>query len=226
MKAYKATNNMKCQTLTYEVGKTYTFNGKLKMCSMGFHFCTNPKDVLGYYGFNKDFALMEIEVLGEVITKDDKSVTNKLKVTKVFTQEEIILLLDIVNEYDEKGNQIHLKDSKGCEEWNEYDEKGNQIHHKDFKGYECWKEYDEKGNLIYYKDSYGYEVWKEYDEKGNLIYYKDSNGHEEWNEYDEKSNLIRYKNSNGYGGWNEYDEKGNLIHYKDSSGKEWSIEIG
>jgi len=35
MKAYKATRNMKCKSITYEIGKTYTFNGKLIMCEQG-----------------------------------------------------------------------------------------------------------------------------------------------------------------------------------------------
>jgi len=39
MKAYKATKNLKCQTITYEVGKTYTFKCELKMCEQGFHYC-------------------------------------------------------------------------------------------------------------------------------------------------------------------------------------------
>jgi len=43
MIAYKATYNLKCETITYEVGKTYTFNGKLIMCDQGFHFCKIQK---------------------------------------------------------------------------------------------------------------------------------------------------------------------------------------
>lgn len=37
------------------------------------------------------------------------------------------------------------------EEWYEYDEKGNQIHQKNTDEDESWFEYDEKGNIIYKK---------------------------------------------------------------------------
>ncbi|TRZ82894.1 hypothetical protein D4R86_01075, partial [bacterium] len=80
MKAYKATYNMKCETMTYEVGKTYTFNGKLIMCKNGFHFCLNAVDTLIYYSFTPEFQLLEIDVLSELITNEDKSITDKFKV--------------------------------------------------------------------------------------------------------------------------------------------------
>ena len=35
------------------------------------------------------------------------------------------------------------------EEWYEYDENGNLIHTKDSKGCESWCEYDKNSNLIY-----------------------------------------------------------------------------
>ena len=44
----------------------------------------------------------------------------------------------------------------------EYDEKGNLIHSKDSKGYEKWKEYDENGKLIYSERSKGYEYWRNF----------------------------------------------------------------
>ena len=62
MKAYKATRNMKCQSFTYEIGKTYIFKGKLVMCEQGFHFCKNPKDILQWYNYDKDFVLLEIDI--------------------------------------------------------------------------------------------------------------------------------------------------------------------
>ena len=72
MKAYKATRNMKCESITYEIGKTYTFNGKLIMCKQGFHFCKKAIDVLRWYSYNKDFMLLEIDVTGNIIDDIDK----------------------------------------------------------------------------------------------------------------------------------------------------------
>ena len=47
---------------------------------------------------------------------------------------------------------------------NEYDERGNEIHSKDLDGYEVWKDFDENGNITHCKASNGSEYWKEYDE--------------------------------------------------------------
>ena len=38
------------------------------------------------------------------------------------------------------------KDIKIYESWYEYDERGNEIHHKDSDGFEWWKKYDERNN--------------------------------------------------------------------------------
>ena len=179
MKAYKASYGGRCLTLGYEVGKTYTFNGKLEMCKNGFHFCTDFDSLLEYYQMKKDLKIFEIEVLGEVITQGNKSVTNKLKVIKSISLGKFKKSLKN-KEFDKNGNLIHFKDSNGVEEWKKYDKKNNLIHSKDSNGFECWREYDKKGNLIHYKNSNGYECWREYDKKGNLIHSKDSNG-VEWN---------------------------------------------
>jgi len=181
MKAYKATNNMKCLSFTYEVGKTYTFVGKLIMCEQGFHFCKNPKDVLKWYTYNKDFILLEIDVTGKIIDATDskKSLTDQFTVTRIIPKEEIFDLLNIEIKYDEKGNVIYQKNNDGIEyTWEyKYDEKGNVIYKKNNDGIYTWEyKYDEKGNVIYKKDYNGTEF--KYDEKGNVIYKKCSNGTE------------------------------------------------
>ena len=178
-KAYKATYNGKCRDLTYEIGKTYTHNGKISLCSSGFHFCNDFDSLLEYYPMKPDLKIFEIEVLGKIITEGNKSVTNILKVIK----------------------EIPLNDFKKELKNHEYDKNNNLIHSKNSSGNEYWKEYDENNNLIHYKDSNGYEYWNEYDKNNNLIHYKDSNGNEEWNEYDENNNLIHCKNSDGKEEW-------------------------
>ena len=55
----------------------------MKICENGFHFCENPFDCLGYYNnINGDKRLFLVESLGEVITDDNKTVTNKIKIIK------------------------------------------------------------------------------------------------------------------------------------------------
>ena len=71
-------------------GKQYAENTvfeeeEAEICSCGMHFCENPFDVLGYYGFtndNGDFnEFAEVEALDEVKTDDNrKFCTKKLKI--------------------------------------------------------------------------------------------------------------------------------------------------
>jgi len=218
---YKSTYDGICNgessPLQYEIGKTYKFNGEIKLCEKGFHYCNELKNVFNYYDINKDIKVFKVEILGEFIDGDDKSVTNKLKVIEEIDISEW-------QKYDERNNLIYCKNSV-LEYWKKYDEKNNLIHYKDSNGIEYWKKYDEKNNLIHCKDSSGYEKWYQYDKSNNLIHYKNSSGYEKWYQYDKNNNLIHYKNSNGIEYWNEYDERNNLIYYKDSYGLEWSIEI-
>ena len=203
MKAYKASYNGKCINITYEVGKTYTLKGKIKMCNSGFHFCIDPKDVLNYYPYKKDFVIFEIEVEdNNYLTEGNKSVTNSFKVIRKVTKEEYPQLLDI-----------------------KVDSKGNKIWYKDSRGYEINYKYNSKGNKVWEKASNGFESNYKYNSRGNVIWYKDSNGFE-WNyKYNSKGNKVWEKASNGFEATYQYDLKGNKIGHKDSYGNEWFIEI-
>jgi hypothetical protein len=73
VKAYKAFNKeMKCRDFQFEVGKTYTHEGKVKACESGFHSCENPLDVLNYYNLcDSRFAI--VEASGEIAKHGDDS---------------------------------------------------------------------------------------------------------------------------------------------------------
>ena len=74
-------SDMTCKGFQYEIGKEYTLKGKLEICESGFHFCENPFNCLEYYSNIKgDKRLFLVEAFGEVITKGNKSVTNKIKI--------------------------------------------------------------------------------------------------------------------------------------------------
>jgi hypothetical protein len=87
MKAYKATYNLTCRDQIYEVGKTYQTD-TLKICESGLHFCKEMSDTLKHYPIDRNFILIEVDILGDIIVDGDKGVTNKLKVLRIIPEEE------------------------------------------------------------------------------------------------------------------------------------------
>lgn len=65
------------------------------MCGSGFHFCRKASDCFSYYDFNSNNKVAEVEAIGLVETRGDKSVTDKIKIVREIKWME---LLTIVNE--------------------------------------------------------------------------------------------------------------------------------
>jgi len=202
MKAYKATRNMKCINLTFEVGKTYTFNGELKMCSQGFHFCKNAMDTRTYYPYNKDFVLMEIDVLGKTIDEEDKSVTNKFTVLRIIPKEEYPELIGIT--LDHNNNKIK-----------QINPNGDTIQYQ----------YDQNNNLIKQIYSNGVIYQYEYDQENNLVKEIRPNGDINKYEYDHNNNLVKEIRPNGDINKYEYDQENNIIKKIFNAKVIWSISI-
>lgn len=217
MKGYKATHNMKCNKLTYEVGKTYTIDNML-MCSHGFHFCEKQKDVLDYYRCTEDFILLEVEALGVVETDGNKTLTDKLKIIRVVPIGEYEFVCNdkklgfpeetYAEEIRNESNQLtYGKGISGDEVWYEYDANGNQIYRRLVitslirREYKRWSYYDDRGNNIHVKTNDGYECWSNFDDNNNEIHYKNNYGREIFSEYDDKNNLISYQDNNPHISW-------------------------
>ena len=79
--AYKGFNrDWTCRGFQYEVGKTYEHDGEVETCRSGFHACTHPLDVFGYYppGTSR-FAL--VELAGEQASDDGDSKVAAAQIT-------------------------------------------------------------------------------------------------------------------------------------------------
>ena len=96
IKGYKVFNpDWTCRGFQYKVGETFVHNGNIEMCGSGFHFCRKASDCFNYYKFNSNNKVAEVEAIGLVETRGDKSVTDKIKIVREIKWME---LLTIVNE--------------------------------------------------------------------------------------------------------------------------------
>ena len=99
MKGYKAfLSDMTTKhgdNTVYEVGKTYTVEGEVKICENGYHFCKKCVDVYDYY--SKPCRICEVNVTGAVQTQGNKSVGRRLKILRELTADEISSLCNSGN---------------------------------------------------------------------------------------------------------------------------------
>ena len=88
--------NLKCRNFQFEVGKVYNtgYTEDLNLCSNTvFHFCDSLEKVHNYYDCSdEDNRYCEIEVLGEVVSDGSKMGSNKIKILREITGEELDLL--------------------------------------------------------------------------------------------------------------------------------------
>ncbi len=100
MKAFKVFNrDMKCRDFQYEEGQTYTHEGDIRLCTTGFHFCKDLVLTLQYYPCAKitDNRYAEVEILGKIefeIPTEHKGVTDKIKIIRVLSDEEVLGMID------------------------------------------------------------------------------------------------------------------------------------
>ena len=162
--------------------------------------------------------------LGEVIEKTIK-INGKKAPYK--------LILDVIIEYDENGNEVHINDLDEREVWAEYDSNGKLKHRKSIissRIMNLWYDRDEHGNITHYlivdDDRGTTEFFMEYDENDNKIYEQSGGSlyrgktYKYWYEYDSSGKLLHRKCDNGFEAWYEYDKKGQLTRIYNSDGTE------
>ena len=93
VKGYKVFNSdWTCRGFQYAVGEIFKHDGDIEMCGAGFHFCTRIADCFNYHPFDSSNKVAEIEAIGDVITGDDKSVTNEIKIIREISWHEVLEL--------------------------------------------------------------------------------------------------------------------------------------
>ena len=80
--------DLRCQGYQFEVGQTYTHDGKVAVCSSGFHACENPLDVWSYYGLENGNRYCRVHLSGTLDRRDGDS---KVAAETVFVESEVTL---------------------------------------------------------------------------------------------------------------------------------------
>ena len=95
MKGYKVFNpDWTCRGFQYAVGETYERSPNISVCERGFHFCERAADCFNFYSFDPKNKVAEVEALGTVLTEGDKSCTDKIKIVRELTWEEVLRLVN------------------------------------------------------------------------------------------------------------------------------------
>lgn len=79
----------------YSCPGTFEEDVELEIYKRGMHFCKKLSSYFDYYKFNPKSKVVEVIAYGEVITKGNISVTNKLKIIREISGEEVLKLMNI-----------------------------------------------------------------------------------------------------------------------------------
>ncbi len=92
MKGYKALDwDMRAahgNKMQFELGKTYFVDGEVIPCKNGFHFCEKIEYLNCYYNIANS-RIFEVEADGIIIRTEDKCVTERIKLVRELSKEEI-----------------------------------------------------------------------------------------------------------------------------------------
>jgi len=89
MKGFKGFDkNLCCQGFQYKIGKTYEIEGSPIICKKGFHFCDELWKCMVYYPFHLS-RFAEIEAIGEIRGDIFKNVTNKIRIVREISRDQV-----------------------------------------------------------------------------------------------------------------------------------------
>ena len=153
MKGYKVFNkDWTCRGFQYEVGKTYEMKENPVCCERGFHFCGKLIDCFGYYDFNSENKVAEIEALGTIDDSGDKEkyCTNKIKIVRELTWHEVLDLVNTGKDNTGRGNAGN---------WNTGNWNTGDWNSTDFST-GCFNTKEEKIRLFNKRSNWTYRDWR------------------------------------------------------------------
>lgn len=109
MKGYKGfkveNGRMYCRDFIYKVGEAYEILEYPILCRRGFHFCQSLNNVHSFYNLSNS-VICEVEALGDVVNETDmsKSCTNKIKIIRLLTKEEVLKISNTGDRNSGYGN--------------------------------------------------------------------------------------------------------------------------
>lgn len=226
---YKGSYNLCGQNINFEIGKTYSIIGDLKTNICDLDFCKNPDDLFLSFQFNKDFVLMEVDVLGKVIDFGPNSYTDKMKIIRVVPNTECNKIFKNLT-FD--GKHYHFKnyffykllDNENKNDYSVLDKNLNVIYTENKQGkkegFQEWIKYNKNGKIINYKNSDGFHYTQKFDKDGRITRYRDSNKKALFYEYDDCGNLIYStsydKNDGFFSSHQTYNKDNKLTYYIDN----------
>ena len=75
------------------LGTIHKVDGNIEECKWGLHFSKNPQDCFDFYSCVQWNKFAKVEAYDKIIECDKKSVTNILKIVKIYTFDEFIKLI-------------------------------------------------------------------------------------------------------------------------------------
>ena len=93
-----------CRGFQYEVGKTYTHEGIIGLCSSGFHFCKNLVNCFDYYDFNPNNKVAKVVAEGSIVEGKDKCVTDKITIVEELNWHQVLDMANIGCDNEGYGN--------------------------------------------------------------------------------------------------------------------------
>lgn len=89
--------DLKCRDTQFTIGETFEIQETPRLCKRGFHFSRNLKQAMEFYPHKNGNRYCEVLALGDIENGDDKLVTNKIKILRELTQDDICATLEGIN---------------------------------------------------------------------------------------------------------------------------------